>query len=363
MKTQLALIQKGGYVSSILNLLASLNQWIANIFVGSPLFFVNPLWLVLLPLIILPFALDKRARRSAIPIASTLAMIPPSIRRKPPVFRHIGWVLRTLVILLVVVALARPQLGEREGRRSSEGVDIMLAIDTSGSMRARDFEVRGQRPDRLEVIKAVISDFIAARPEDRIGMVVFGSDAYTQAPLTLDHDVLQKFLERVQIGMAGDGTAIGDGLATAVKRLKDTPGKSHVVVLLTDGANNAGRIDPIAAAQAAKALGIRVHTIGVGSEGVVPIVQNGRVFHIKADIDEVTLKGIADATGGVYRRAVDTDALVNVYREIDKLEKVRREDKDQRRGRDVFSPILTLAVALLALEALWRMSKFRRVPA
>jgi Ca-activated chloride channel family protein len=264
---------------------------------------------------------------------------------------------------LVIAALARPQLPDERGQRQSEGVDIMLAVDTSGSMRARDFEVHGQRPDRLEVIKAVIGDFIVARPDDRIGMVVFGSEAFTQAPLTLDHDVLQKFLDRVEIGMAGDGTAIGDGLATAVKRLKDAPGKSHVVVLLTDGANNAGRIDPLAAAEAAKALNVRVHTIGVGSEGVVPIVQNGRVFHIKADIDEKTLTAIAEATGGVYRRAVDTDALVNVYREIDKLEKTRSDTPEHRRGRDVFSPFLTWATALLMLEALWRLSRYRRVPA
>lgn len=349
-------------MSLIHSIIDRLNQAIAGLFEGSPLLFVNPAWLLLLPLIALPFVMDRRARLRSIPVASTAVMIPVSLRRRAPLLRHGGWFLRTLAMLLVIVSLARPQIGERQGRKSSEGVDIMLAVDTSGSMRARDFEVRGQRPDRLEVIKAVIADFVAARPEDRIGMVVFGTEAFTQAPLTLDHSVLQKFLERVEIGMAGDGTAIGDGLATAVKRLKDTPGKSRVVVLLTDGANNSGRIDPIAAAQAAKALGIRVHTIGVGSEGVVPIVQNGRVFHIKADIDEVTLKAIADATGGVYRRAVDTDALVNVYREIDKLEKVRREDKDQRRGRDVFSPILALAFGLLGLEAFWRTTRFRRIP-
>ena len=290
-------------------------------------------------------------------------MVPRHVRKKIPILRHGGWVLRTLILLLIIFALARPQLEERQGKRTTNGIDVMLAIDTSGSMRARDFEVNGQRPDRLEVIKLVIADFIEARPDDRIGMVVFGSEAYTQAPLTLDHDVLQKFLDRVEIGMAGDGTAIGDGLAVAIKRLKDTPGESHVVVLLTDGANNAGRIDPVASAQAAKALGIRVHTIGVGSDGIVPIVQNGRVFHIKGDIDEATLKRIADETGGVYRRAVDTSALINVYREIDKLEKNRREDKDQHRGRDIFSPILAVAILLLLAEALWRSTKYRRVPA
>ncbi len=334
-----------------------------NFFDGSPLFFLNPAWLLLMPLACLPWVIDRLRRRSAVPISSIDMMIPRDVRRRPSLLRHAGWLLRGLCMLLVVFALARPQVAHRDGARVSNGVDIMLAIDTSGSMRARDFEVRGQRPDRLEVIKAVIADFIDARIDDRIGMVVFGSEAYTQAPLTLDHEILQKFLERIQIGMAGDGTAIGDGLATAVKRLKEAPGKSHVVVLLTDGANNAGRIDPVAAAQAAKALGIRVHTIGVGSDGIVPVVQNGRVFHIKADIDEVTLKSIADTTGGVYRRAVDTDALVNVYREIDKLEKVRREQKDRRQGRDVFPTLILGAVFCLCLEALWRISRFRRLPA
>ena len=343
-----------------MSLIHSLFGWLMP---SMPVSFVTPEWFWALPLVLLPYVLDQRSRSRAIPIASVDFMVPRELRRRPPVLRHGGWLLRTLTMLVVIVALARPQLGERQGKRTSEGVDIMLAVDTSGSMRARDFEVRGQRPDRLEVIKAVLADFIGSRPDDRIGMVVFGSEAFTQAPLTLDHDVLQKFLEKVEIGMAGDGTAIGDGLATAVKRLKDTPGKSHIVVLLTDGANNAGRIDPIAAAQAAKALGIRVHTIGVGSEGVVPIVQNGRVFHIKADIDEKTLKAIADETGGVYRRAMDTNALINVYGEIDKLEKNRREEKDKRRGRDVFPTLLGVATLLLLLEAIWRCTKYRRVPA
>ncbi len=324
---------------------------------------MNPQWFACLPLMLVPYLLDRRRRRRALPIASAAVMVPKALRARVSRLTHGGWLLRTCVLGLVIIALARPQLRGLNGRRESEGVDIMLAVDTSGSMRARDFEVHGKRPDRLEVIKAVIGDFIVARPGDRIGMVVFGSEAYTQAPLTLDHEVLQRFLDRVEIGMAGDGTAIGDGLATAVKRLKDAPGKSHVVVLLTDGSNNAGRIDPLAAAQAAKALNIRVHTIGVGSQGVVPIVQNGRVFHIKADIDEKTLTGIAETTGGVYRRAVDTDALVNVYREIDKLEKNRAETPEQRLGRDMFSPFLASAALLLLLEASWRMTRFRRLPA
>ena len=324
--------------------------------------FQSPLWLIFLPLVFCPYLADRWRRRS-VPMAHVGIMLPETTRQRLPFLRHGGWILRSLVLAIVVTGLARPQFGRVPGKRSSEGVDIMLAIDTSGSMRARDFEVNGQRPDRLEVIKAVISEFIDARPDDRIGMVVFGSEAYTQAPLTLDHEVLSQFLDHVEIGMAGDGTAIGDGLATAVKRLKDMPGKSRVVILLTDGANNAGRIDPLAAAEAAKSLGIRVHTIGVGSEGVVPIVQNGSVFYIQADIDEKTLRSISDVTGGQYWRATDTKALISVYREIDKLEKTKREEKENTSGHDVFPEVLVGAVMLMMLESIWRVSGYRRIPA
>jgi Ca-activated chloride channel family protein len=325
--------------------------------------FASPDFLWLTPLCFLPIIYDRFARRrGGVGVASVEWVLPAGQSARISIMARFGVMARLLAIFLIVIALARPQIhdGKDAGRR--EGIDIMLAIDTSGSMRARDFEVGGQRPDRLEVIKSVISDFIAARGNDRVGMVVFGSEAYTQAPLTLDHEVLQKFLDHVSIGMAGDGTAIGDGLATAVRRLKDSHEKGRVIVLLTDGANNAGRIDPVAAAQAAKAFNIRVHTIGVGSEGVVPIVQDGRVFHIKADIDEKSLRAIADATGGIYRRATDTDALVGVYKEIDKLEKKKLEGPEKSTGRDVFPAILALVMALLTAELIWRGSRFRRLP-
>ncbi len=328
----------------------------------SALKFEDPAVLLLLPLVFLPQLMRKIQRKYA-PLAHSRLMLGVGPTRKVTLLRHLGVVFRSLAIMSIVIALARPQFGNLPDKRSTEGIDIVLAIDTSGSMRARDFEVNGQRPDRLEVIKAVISQFIDARANDRIGMVVFGSEAYTQAPLTMDHDVLSQFLEQIEIGMAGDGTAIGDGLATAVKRLKDSPAKSRVVVMLTDGANNSGRIDPVAAANAAKALGIRVHTIGVGSEGVVPIVQDGRVFHIRADIDEKTLQEISSVTGGQYWRAVDTSALINVYTEIDKLEKVRREQNIKQQGRDVFHVFMLIAICVFLAELLWRTTKFRRVPA
>ena len=324
--------------------------------------FNDPLVLVLLPLVLLPYLVQKYRKKYYAPLANAFLMVGDGVTRRLPFSRHFGYILRALAVLFILIALARPQLGDLPNERSTEGVDIILAIDTSGSMRARDFEVHGQRPDRLEVIKAVIGRFIEGRPNDRIGMVVFGSEAYTQAPLTIDHDVLSQFLEKIEIGMAGDGTAIGDGLATGIKRLKSSPAKSRVVVMLTDGANNSGRIDPMAAANAAKALGIRVHTIGVGSEGVVPIVQNGRVFHIQADIDEKTLEGISKTTGGQYWRAVDTNALVQVYAEIDKLEKVRHDQKIKQEGRDIFHVFILLALCACFLETVWRTTKFRRVP-
>jgi Ca-activated chloride channel homolog len=327
--------------------------------------FAEPMWFLLIPILLLIWILDAFwfSRKSNPQGLITPSLKPfQSLEFTRNVLSYLGTFLRVLAIIAIIIAMARPQAGRRSGRRSSEGVDIMLVIDTSGSMKARDFEIDGKRPNRLEVIKRVIADFIEARPDDRIGIVVFGSEAFTQAPLTLDHEVLSKFLEQVEIGVAGEATAIGDGLATAVARLKDQLGESKVVVLLTDGANNAGRMDPMAATSAAKALGVRVHTIGVGSEGDVPIVSQGQVVYIRADIDEKLLTAIATDTGGIYRKVTDTKALRGVYSEIDRLEKKRIELKDQRSGRDYFMVPLLLAVLCLFLEILWRLSKWRVIP-
>ena len=328
------------------------------------IWFAEPLWLILIPLFAIGyFVLSALARKRA-----PRGVVTPSVKvfgrnpRKITPLRFLGTFLRGLALLFIIVALARPQGGKHTGSRSAEGVDIMLAIDTSGSMKARDFVIDGERPNRLEVIKRVIADFISERPDDRIGLVVFGTEAFTQAPLTLDHDVLLKFLDQIEIGMAGEATAIGDGLATCVLRLKNQLGESRVVVLLTDGANNAGRMDPMAASAAAKSFGIRVHTIGVGSEGEVPIITNGQVTYIKADIDEKLLNAISNETGGVYRRAMDTEALKSVYKEIDRLEKRRLDVKDQRSGRDFFMYPLLAALLCVALELVWRSTKWRAIP-
>ena len=269
---------------------------------------------------------------------------------------------RAVALALVVIALARPQTGPRGKNRSVEGLDIQLVIDTSGSMRAQDFELAGRRPTRLEVVKAVIEDFIGTRSDDRIGLVVFGTEAFTQAPLTLDHQLLQEFLKHIEISMAGDSTAIGDGLATAVKRLKDTDSKGKIVILLTDGANNAGRIDPVTAAEAAKALGIRVYTIGVGSRGKVPITINGRTTQVEVDIDEALLEKIAVMTDGRFYRATDTQALIDVYGAIDKLEKTvgRAPVRDVR--RELFANFLWPALIFLVFDVLFAATRRRIVP-
>lgn len=328
--------------------------------------FAEPLWFLLIPILGAVFLglwwVRRKNVKPGVLAASLGAFEEVAQKRRLPLLRHSGPVLRILAVLLVVFALARPQAGRRQGSRSTEGIDIMLVIDTSGSMKARDFEIGGERPNRLEVIKKVIADFIEARPDDRIGIVVFGTEAFTQAPLTLDHEVLIRFLDQIEIGVAGEATAIGDGLATAVSRLKDQDGDSKVVVLLTDGANNAGRMDPYAAIEAAKAYGARVYTVGVGSKGDVPIVSNGQVVYIRADIDEKLLTKISDDTGGMYRRASDTKSLREVYEEIDRMEKKKIEAKDQSTGQDYFMVPLLFAALALVLEGLWSGSRWRVLP-
>jgi len=223
--------------------------------------------------------------------------------------------------LLLVVALARPQTGAAKVERKSEGIDIVLALDISGSMRAEDF-----KPNRLAVVKQVAKEFVQGRSGDRIGLVVFAGGAYTQCPLTLDYGVLTTLLDEVDFGNVPDGTAIGMALATSVNRLRGTPGKSKIVVLLTDGQNNAGEIDPVTAAEAAKAVGVKVYTIGAGTQGPVRVPVDDPVFGrryvtMEASLDEKTLTEIARTTGGRYFRATSAEALEEIYGEIDRMEK------------------------------------------
>jgi len=280
--------------------------------------------------------------------------------------RHLPPALRCLVIMLLATALARPQAGITSTEVLTEGIDIMLCLDTSGSMQALDFTWKGERQNRLQVVKRVVNDFIQGRKNDRMGMVVFGAEAFTQCPLTLDYGVLLSFLDRVEIGMAGDATAIGSALATCVKRLKDLTGKSKVVVLLTDGRNNAGSIDPETAAEMARTFAIKVYTVGVGTEGEVPFLADTifgkRYVYQRVDLDEAILKKIAGITGGTYFKATNTEALAEIYRQIDQMETTRVETKEYTEYRELFHPFLLCGLALLLLEVVLTNTRLRRIP-
>ena len=264
-------------------------------------------------------------------------------------------VLRLLGLILLIMALARPQLTLKEEEVKAEGIDIMLAIDLSSSMLAKDFD-----PDRLEVSKEVAIDFVKKRPYDRMGLAVFAGEAFTQCPLTTDQTILTDFLETLAVGTLADGTAIGMGLATAVNRLKDSESKSKIVILLTDGVNNTGYIDPETASEIAQEYDVKVYTIGVGSEGTAMTPVNRRsngqyVFRrSRVQIDEALLMEISKNTGGQYFRATDRLALENIYAEIDRLEKTEIEVNVFKRYEDEFRLFLLLALLLLGIELVLR---------
>lgn len=266
-----------------------------------------------------------------------------------PAFRHFTIVLRSLAIIALIVALARPQSSLSWQNSTTEGIDIMIASDISGSMLAEDFQ-----PNRLEAGKNIAINFIENRPDDRIGLVIFSGESFTQCPLTIDHDVLINLYEQIHYGMIDDGTAIGMGLATAVNRLKDSPTKSKVIILLTDGSNNMGSIAPLTAAQIAKTFGIRVYTVGIGTHGFAPYpvkTPDGIQYQrIPVDVDEGTLTKIADITGGKYFRATDNQTLKNIYQQIDKLEKARIDVTQYHKKTELFWPFALAALVLLSLE-------------
>ena len=274
---------------------------------------------------------------------------------------------RIAALVLIIAALGRPQLMIEESQIETEGIDIVLAIDTSTSMLAEDFELGGSRANRLESVKDVVRDFIDNRHSDRIGIIAFASRAYTISPLTLDYGWLVQNLERVKIGMIEDGTAIGSGMSSALNRLKDTEAKSKVVILLTDGRNNAGRISPLTAAEAAGALDIKVYTIGAGTRGLAPypgkdMFGNTVYRSVRIDIDEETLKKIAEKTDARYFRATDTKSLRDIYAEIDELETTPIEEKGYVEYRELFHLFLVPGLILLILEVLLRNTFLRRIP-
>jgi Ca-activated chloride channel family protein len=274
--------------------------------------------------------------------------------------RHILFTLRTIAIGLLILALARPQKTDKFQNVSTEGIDIVLTQDISGSMLARDF-----KPDRLEAAKNIATEFISGRPYDRIGLVVFSGESFTQCPLTTDHAVLINLLREIQSGMIEDGTAIGMGLATAVNRIKDSQAKSKVIILLTDGVNNKGEIAPATAAGIAKTFGIRVYTIGVGTEGVAPYpVQTpyGLQYQDMAvEIDEEILQEIAQTTGGKYFRATDNNSLIQIYKEIDKLEKSKIDVKQFTKKEEKYLLPALVAFCMLIIEMIARNTVFKNL--
>lgn len=279
----------------------------------------------------------------------------------PTIFKFIG-------IGLIILALARPQQSNQHTQIKSDGVDILLALDTSGSMRALDMKLDGKESDRLSVIKSVVHEFVVARQYDRMGMVVFGQEAFTQCPLTFDHDILLGYLDLLEIGMAGDGTAIGSGLAMSVKRMLKSKAKSKVIILLTDGDNNAGEVSPQIAAELAKKNGIKVYTIAVGSgDALVPFpVQSPFGFTqrqmVKLKVDEELLKSIADETGGVFFSAGSREALLGIYKNIDELEKSEITRNDFTEHHELFERYLFPGMGLLVMGWLMRSLLFLRIP-
>jgi Ca-activated chloride channel family protein len=284
----------------------------------------------------------------AMPTIRGFAMITKS---KLPHFRHLSIVLRSLAMAALIIALARPQSSLSWQDTTTEGIDIVIASDISGSMLAEDF-----KPNRLEAGKNIAIDFIQNRPNDRIGLVVFSGESFTQCPLTIDHSVLVNLYADIKNGMIEDGTAIGMGLATAVNRLKDSEAKSKVVILLTDGSNNSGSIPPVTAAEIAKQFGVRVYTVGIGTNGYAPYpVQTPmgvQYQRMKVDIDEGTLSKIATITGGKYFRATNNSALKDIYEQIDKLEKAKIDVTQYRKKTERFLPFAIIALVLLSLEFL-----------
>ena len=272
-------------------------------------------------------------------------------------------VLRGLALVFLIIALARPQVLLREDDIQAEGIDIMLTIDLSSSMLAQDFD-----PDRLEVAKKVAADFVDKREFDRIGLVVFSGEAFTQCPLTSDHKVVQDFIEALKCGFLQDGTAIGMGLATAVNRMKDSQAKSKIIILMTDGVNNAGYFKPEDAMELAKTLGIKVYTIGVGSTGeaMSPVGRrsDGKyVFGlVPVEIDEILLQNIAKTTGGNYYRATNSEQLERIYAEIDRLEKSKIDVTTIKRRSEAFANFALAGLILLVLELLMRYTVFRTIP-
>lgn len=322
---------------------------------ASPYFLYG---LIIIPLLIVWYIFRGRRQSAYIRFADTsfFSKLPRSWRAY---CRHMLFVLELSAMTLLFIALARPQSSSTNQKVNVEGIDIVMTIDISSSMLAQDL-----KPDRLEAAKEVGSDFIKGRPDDRIGLVVFASETFTQVPLTTDHGMVLNMLKDMRCGMLEDGTAIGDGLASSVSRLKDSEAISKVVILMTDGDNNAGSVDPSTAAEMAKLFGVRVYTIGVGTRGKAPYPvhdQYGRTYfqQMEVNINEPLLQQIADETGGKYFRATSNEKLEQIYAEIDQLERSKIEVNEFKRVHEEFLPFVLWATALLLLAFALRHTVFK----
>ncbi|MBQ3881875.1 MAG: VWA domain-containing protein [Bacteroidales bacterium] len=327
------------------------------------MFFEYPklLWLMLLPLLMVAhyLYLELRDRRPHMRV-STISPWKAGASRLTGILRHLPMVLRTAALCLLVVAIARPRSSKELERIDTEGIDIVLAMDVSTSMLARDFN-----PDRISAAKDIAIEFISQRPSDRIGIVVFAGESYTQCPLTTDRSTLINLIQDIETGLIDDGTAIGNGLATAVARMKDSDAKSRVVILLTDGVNNSGEITPATAADIAATYGVRVYTIGVGANGTAPypvITPWGvEMQQVQVEIDEDLLKGIASVTGGRYFRATDNTKLAEIYSEISRMETTRTTIDSFPVYKELFGKYAVAALLCILAEILLMLFR-RRLP-
>jgi Ca-activated chloride channel homolog len=329
--------------------------------------FLQPEWFWVFAL--LPLVMLWRGRRG--PVAAIqypdISLAREVSRRTRSRIGGLTWVWPLLAAALMIVGLARPQRMHSRTEVTANGIDIVLLLDVSGSMQALDFALEGRRSNRIAIVKTVVSKFIDERPNDRIGLIAFAAAPYLVSPLTLDHDWLQQNLERVNVGVGDDGTAIGSAIAAGVNRLRGTNAKSKVVILLTDGVNNSGKISPMAAAEAARALGVKVYTIGVGVRGKAPIPvrdEAGRAHIIMAtvDVDEKTLQSVAEETGAQFYRATDTDSLQRIYDQINRFETSAQSVQKFEHVDELYRWPLYIAVGILGTGLVLQQTRFRRLP-
>src|ERR1041385_157068 len=332
--------------------------------------FNHPYWLLLLlALPLLSWLSGKRGKPPAFVYSST-QLVRGILNVTKSQSGAFLWTLRWAALALMIVALSQPRLTRSETKVTASGVDIVVAIDLSGSMLSQDFKVGGKRVDRIDMAKSVLEKFIEKRPNDRIGLVAFATQAFIACPPTLDHDFLMRNLERLRIGVIDENqTAIGSGLSTAINRLRDLKSKSKIVILMTDGENNAGKVAPLTVAEAAQTLGIKVYTIGVGTRGKAPMPVGRNPFtgdviyeDRPVDIDEDTLQKISDMTKAKYYRADNPEKFQAIYAEIDKLEKTEADVKKYAHHRELFAWLLSPGLGLLLLEVLLRHTIWRRLP-